>query len=225
MEKQEAEIDKAIRVLAESAQGRERLRQTLNARISEALNVTRAALRQYDRREQPLRGDEDPGRSHAEMHTLLLLAHEAVCTARQVTRLQDALGEEVSLAPKADTRVRLREARNLLAEHRDERVLYWRLTGEHTDHLKKRYAKLGIELPNGTIDVETLYSESELGARWGTVGNLLSLPSLNGELGELADQLEALLPEVENQAEDRSRPGETVTYRFEIVGPISVSTS
>ena len=225
MQKQEAEIDRVVRDLSESDDGRERIQRTLNATISEALNHTRAALRQYERRDHPLSGDGDPGQSHAEMHTLLLLAHEAICTSGQATRLLTALGKESSFSPDAQMRERLREARNLLAEHRDERVLYWRLTGEHTENVVKRYAQMNVELPAGTIDVETFYSESEIGTRWGTVGNLLSLPALHGELTALEEQLDALLPEVESETDAAPQPGETVKLRLKVVGPITVSTS
>lgn len=225
MERQEEEIDRAIAELVSSDDGRERLDQVLNATIGEALNHTKAALRQYDRREHPLRGGDDPGKSHAELHTLLLLAHEAVCTSKQVTRLFAALGRKLELPPDTATCERLRTARNLLAEHRGERVLYWRLTGEHTEHVTKSYARLGVDLPTTTIDVETFYSESELGTRWGTVGHLLSLPRLHEELVVLAEQLEALQPRADTERSEPQGDGQTVTLRFEIVGPISVATS
>jgi hypothetical protein len=64
-----------------------------------------------------------------------------------------SLGDAQELPPSRDLRGRLREAPNLLAEHRDERVLYWRLTGLHTPHVTERYTSLGL-IATGSIDSE-----------------------------------------------------------------------
>ena len=61
-------------------------------------------------------------------------------------------------------RVQLQETRNLLAAHRDERVLYRRLTGEHTPRAIKAYLRLGIEVPEGSMDSEIIAYGSPPGA-------------------------------------------------------------
>ncbi len=81
--------------------------------------------------------------------------------------------------------------RNLLAEHRDERVLYWRLTGEHTPHVIAIYEQFGMPAIKGAIDSYEYGTE--------VVGGMLSLRdlrvellALSDELGELADEYRAL---------------------------------
>lgn len=85
---------------------------------------------------------------------LLVVAHDAISHVEAVERLLTRMGDPRELPPSKRVRAQLREARNLLAVHRDERVLYWRLTGEHTPHVVKTYKRLGLELPEGTIDRE-----------------------------------------------------------------------
>ena len=82
-------------------------------------------------------------------------------------------------------RRRVRQGRNLLAAHRDERALYRRLTGRHTPHVEEVYARLGVTLSTRSIDSETLPFP-------GLVGQLLSLPDLGVALATLEHELEAL---------------------------------
>lgn len=51
--------------------------------------------------------------------------------AERVEQVLAALGRHQQLPPTHDIRELLAQMRNLLAEHRDERVLYRRLTREH----------------------------------------------------------------------------------------------
>ena len=139
-----------------------------------------------------------------EKHMLLGVAHDAVAHVAAVERLLEKMGDPRELPPSSRIRDQLREARNLLAVHRDERVLYWRLTGKHTPHVVKTYKRLGLELPEGTIDKEIVAygpepwktgDEIEAGyASVGTVGDMLSLrklrlafEALEADLDELAD--------------------------------------
>lgn len=162
------------------------LQRTLVATVADALTICRGAQRQYDRRADPLAESEiDWGKDYVEKHSLLLLAEEAVCHAEWVLRLLNQLGTPESLPLDGDQRKRLREARNLLAEHRDERVIYMRLTGRHTPHVRDVYREVGEEVPARSIDVEQLG-----GGR--LLGNLLSLSRLGDDLGRLEVWLEGL---------------------------------
>ena len=107
--------------------------------------------------------------------------------AERVEQVLAALGRPQQLPPTHDVRERLLQMRNLLAEHRDERVLYWRLTGEHTPHVIAIYERFGMSAIKGAIDSYEYGTE--------VVGGILSLRdlsiellALNAELGELADR-------------------------------------
>lgn len=182
----------------------------LDGTIGDAQSFCWAALRQYERRTEPATaGTPMPkvfGLAHADLHLLLVVAQETVTHVERVEQLLRAVGRPVSLRPPASVRQRLREARNLLAEHRDERVLYWRLTGRHTPHVIRTYEGLGLPPPEGSIDSEVIGygqpppdatpDEVEAGrASVGTVGGLLALPALHGELIELETELDALAAE------------------------------
>ena len=176
----------------------EKLRETLDGTIGDSLAFCWGALTQYERRGYPWSPTtpREHGQRYAEMHTLLILAHEAVCHADQVTRLLDRMGRPSALPPDQTTRARLAQARNLLAEHRDERLLYWRLTGYHTPHVIGVYGELGVDLPAGAIDSEQF---ADVGSatefHWGTVGGLLSLGNLQIELSRLEEHLVELATE------------------------------
>ena len=182
----------------------ERLRYALDGTIADTQAFCWAALRQFRRREAPgrLTTPEDFGLRHAEYHMLLVLAFEAVSHVHQLEKVLGALGVPHDLPPDKDQRKRLREARNLLAEHRDERVLFWRLTGENTPHVVAVYTALGLEVPHG-IDSEMVGyvpdpnrsdAENAIGlANVGTVGGgLLSLPRLRDALEQLSHDLAEL---------------------------------
>jgi hypothetical protein len=134
------------------------LRYTLDGTVGDAQAFCWAALRQFERKYAPqaLQTPKDFGLSHAELHLLLIVAHEAVSHVELVEQLLSSLGEPQPLPPDNELRDRLREARNLLAEHRDERALYWRLTAKKTPHVIETYSRLGIPLPDGSIDSEIL---------------------------------------------------------------------
>jgi hypothetical protein len=189
----QAEQRRAIKRAIEDA-APEKLREVLDGTIGDCQAFCWAALTQYERRSDPFepRTPREHGQHHADMHTLLVLAHEAVCHAERVSQILKALGERYDLPPGKLMRSRLAEARNLLAEHRDERVLYWRLTGSHTEHVIDVYKRLGVDLPAGTIDAESYDPARAMGLRWGTVGSLLSLPDLFGELQDLEQRLAGL---------------------------------
>ena len=157
------------------------VRDALEGTVGDAQAFCWAALRQYERREAQTRlsAPRDFGLHHADLHILLIVAQEAVAHAELVELVLDAFGEPSSLPPRADLRPRLREARNLLAEHRDERVLFWRLTGRHTTRVIEGYRRLGVELPTGTIDSEVLgyvpppdASDEEIEAGLANVGSI-----------------------------------------------------
>ncbi len=181
----------------------DQLRTALDGTIGDTQAFCWAALRQFERKAAGVGfgSPHDHGLHYADGHLLLVAALEAVDHAGLVERLLRAIGEPQELPPSRLVRVRLREARNLLAEHRDERVLYWRLTGRHTPHVIERYESLGAALP-GSIDSEVVgfspygIDDDEViaagQASVGTIGGLLSLPQLRQELLRLETDLAAL---------------------------------
>ena len=105
----------------------------------------------------------DFGLHHVEEHLLFTAAGDALSHLDLVERLLQEINgfckqdvtphiNVLSKACPTGFRDRLRETRNLLAAHRDERVLYRRLTGEHTARVKGAYSKMGIEAPEDSID-------------------------------------------------------------------------
>ena len=163
--------------------GVERLEATLDGTIGDAQAFCWGALRQFDRHAEPpsLASPRDFGLQHADLHYLLIGAQEAVSHAERVEQVLAALGRPHELPPTHDMRERLLQMRNLLAEHRDERVLYWRLTGEHTPHVIAIYKRFGMPAINGAIDSYEYGTE--------VVGGILSLRDLRVELLTLSDEL------------------------------------
>ena len=131
----------------------ERLQATLDGTIGDAQAFCWGALRQYDRHDEPtsFTSPRDHGLQHADLHYLLIGAQEAVSHAERVEQVLAALGRRQQLPPTQDIRERLLQMRNLLAEHRDERVLYWRLTGEHTPHVIAIYERFGMPAIKGCL--------------------------------------------------------------------------
>ncbi len=180
------------------------LSSALEGTIGDAQSFCWATMRQFERstvfpeRSTP----RDYGLLHAEKHMLLGVAQDAVSHVGAVERLLAKMEDPRELPPSKRIRDQLREARNLLAVHRDERVLYWRLTGDHTPQVVKTYERLGLELPEGTIDKEIVAcapppeaTEDEIKAGYArvrTVGDLLSLRELHSAFTELEDDLDAL---------------------------------
>ena len=209
-----------------AAASQDSLAQALEGMVGDAACHARCALDQFEQR-PPAFASADTGRHFAHLYLLLIAAHEAVCHARRVEQLLAALGKPRQFAPTPDTREHLRVARNLLAEHRDERVLVWRLTHQHTDRVQNEYARLGIPVPTGTIDFEVFEDHSQLVGGWGAVGDLLDLPALRGELAAMAEELEQIQRDLHPApATDRDGPdGHTFTLTLQIVGPITIATS
>ena len=161
----------------------ERLQATLDGTIGDAQAFCWGALRQYDRHDEPtsFTSPRDHGLQHADLHYLLIGAQEAVSHAERVEQVLAALGRHQQLPPTQDIRECLLQMRNLLAEHRDERVLYWRLTGEHTPHVIAIYERFGVPAIKGAIDSYEYGTE--------IVGGILSLRDLRAELLALSDDL------------------------------------
>lgn len=161
----------------------DRLQATLDGTIGDAQAFCCGALRQYDRHDEPtsFTSPRDYGLQHVDLHYLLIGAQEAVSHAERVEQILAAMGRHQLLPPTPDIRERLLQMRNLLAEHRDERVLYWRLTGEHTPHVIAIYERFGMPAIMGAIDSYEYGTE--------VVGGILSLRDLRAELLGLSDEL------------------------------------
>lgn len=106
----------------ENASGNELL-QVLDGTVADARAYCNATLLQFSRRASPFVEGFVAGKHFTDTHLLLIVAHEAVCHAARVEQLLHAVGEAQQLPPTDMIRERLRVARNLLAEHRDEQVL------------------------------------------------------------------------------------------------------
>ena len=183
-----------------------KLRYVLGGAIHDAHSFCRATLRQFSRRiEQKRQSPRDYGLEYVDRHMLIAVAHDTVSQVSVAERLLQRMGEPRDLPPNNELRVELREIRNLLAVHRNEHILYWRLTDENTPHIKTVYKRLGLPEPTDSIDKEIVAyfpepgkteQEIEAGyARVGTVGGLLSLrelyfafKELEGDLDELAER-------------------------------------
>ena len=199
--------DKCQRSLIEQALSKAdevKLRHVLEGTIGDTQSFCWATLRQFERRAEggTLSTPREFGLQHAEKHLLLVVAHDTVAHVEAVEMLLERIGTPRKLPPVQQIRDQLREARNLLAAHRDERVLYWRLTGKHTPRVEKAYKRLRIHLPAGSIDTEIIAyypppdaTEQEVADGYnsvGTVGGLLRLQ----ELGAAFAQLESALAEL-----------------------------
>ena len=156
----------------------------------------------------------DSGLRHVEEHLLFTAANDALSHLDLVERLleevksfcqQDVTPHLDALSDACPTsfRDRLREARNLLAAHRDERVLYRRLTGEHTPRAIKAYLRLGIEVPEGSMDSEIIAYSPPTGAsdeeaaegasRVGQIGGgIAHLEEITQRMGQLDEALSSL---------------------------------
>ena len=88
---------------------------------------------------------QDHGLRHGDYHMLLTVAKDTISHLEVVESLLRVVNEPTKLPPDDRTRTQLREARNLLAVHRQQRVLYWRLTGKHTPHVKRTYQRLSLD--------------------------------------------------------------------------------
>ena len=182
------------------------LRLALEGTIGDTRSFCWATQRQFKRYYEEvttLASAQDYGLHHAEKHMLIVVAQDTVLHVKGVERLLDAIGEPRALPPDRRIRDQLRQARNLLCAHRDERVLYRRLTGKHTPHVVDVYRRLGLELPDKSIDTEIVAfspppgaTSEETKAGYSLVGmlggGLLSLR----ELGYAFAQLEADLDEL-----------------------------
>ena len=165
-------IKQALEVAREQCQGDDdayhsRLLETLDGTLGGALAFCWGTIRQVERYANvpALSTPRDFGLHHVEEHLLFTAASDALSHLDLVERLLQELNgfckhdvtlhlDALSKACPTGFQDRLRETRNLLAAHRDERVLYRRLTGEHTARVKDAYSKLGIEVPEGSIDSE-----------------------------------------------------------------------
>ena len=180
------------------------MRRVLSGTLGDTRAFCWATLRQFERRDRGkvLATPKDFGLDHAETHLLLVVANDTLSHVKWVEEILDKVGEPRDLPPERELRDRIREARNLLATHRDERALYWRLTSQHTPHVVRTYKRLNVSLPSGTIDTEVIaYSpppgasaeEMEEGySRVGLVGGLLPLRRVHEAFFKLESDLDDL---------------------------------
>ena len=166
-------IKRAFEVARDQCQGDDaylsRLLGTLDGTLGDALAYCWGTIRQVERYANvpTLSTSRDFGLHHVEEHLLFTAASDALSHLDLVERLSQEVNnlcqqdvtphlDALSIACPTGFRDRLRETRNLLAAHRDERVLYRRLTGEHTVRAIKAYLRLGIEVPGGSMDSEII---------------------------------------------------------------------
>ena len=133
---------------------------------------------------------------------LLGVAQDTMSHVTVIEELLQAIGEPRALPPEDGIRNELREARNLSAVHRDQRVLYWRLTRRaHAPRRQDLQASRGGATRRNHRQGTIAYGpppgatedEIEKGyASVGTVGDLLSLRELYFAFKELEAELDEL---------------------------------
>ena len=211
-------IKRALEVAKEQCQGDDdayisRLLGTLDGTLGDALTFCWGTIRQMERYANvpTLSTPRDFGLHYVEEHLLFTVANDAMSHLDLVERLlqevksfcqQDVTPhlDALSIACPTAFRDRLRETRNLLAAHRDERVLYRRLTGEHTARAIKAYLRLGIEVPEGSMDSEIIAyspppgaSDEEAAEGASSVGQIGGGIAHLGEITERMGQLDKAL--------------------------------
>ena len=167
-------IKQAFEVAREQCRGDDdaylsRLLETLDGTLGDALAFCWGTIRQLERYANvpTLSTPRDFGLYYVDEHLLFIAANDALSHLALVESLLEEINsfcqqdvrphlDSLSIACPTSFRDRVRETRNLLAAHRDERVLYRRLTGEHTARVENAYLRLGIELPEGSIDSEII---------------------------------------------------------------------
>ena len=175
-------IKRAFAVARKQCQGDDdaylsRLLGTLDGTLGDALSFCWGTIRQVERYANvpTLSTPRDFGLHYVEEHLVFTAANDALSHLDLVERLLREVNnlcrrdvtlhlDALSIACPTSFRDHQRETRNLLAAHRDERVLYRRLTGEHTARVIKAYSKLGIEVPEGSIDTEIIAYSPPSGA-------------------------------------------------------------
>ena len=214
-------INEALGIAREQCQGDgdaylSRLLETLDGTLGDALAFCWGTIRQVERYADvpTLSSPRDFGLHYVEQHLLFTAANDALSHLDLVERLlheinsfrqQDVTPHLHALSNACPTsfRDRLRETRNLLAAHRDERVLHRRLTGKHTTRVIEAYCRLGIEVPEGSIDSEIIAYSPPLGAsdeeadeggsRVGLIGGgIAHLGEITQRMGQLDKALSSL---------------------------------
>lgn len=167
------------------------LRYTLDGTLSDTQSLVSSTLQQLERFGglADALGAEDQGLHSAQSHLLLHAAADAVATLKLLEKIHRRLDSKAAKFPPDDeTRRRLRHARNILAAHREDRVLYRRLTkGQHTPRAIHAYRGLGVEIPPEGIDVTRYHPDGSI-----TVGDILSLTDLERQFKLLEIELENL---------------------------------
>ena len=218
IQKRDQTIKRALEVAREQSQGDadaylSRLMGTLDGTLGDALTFCWGTIRQIERYANvpTLSTPRDFGLHYVEEHLLFTVANDALSHLDLVERLlhqvnsfcqQDVTPhlDALSIACPTAFRDRLRATRNLLAAHRDERVLYRRLTGEHTARVIKAYLRLGIEVPEGSMDTEIIAyspppgaSDEEAAEGASSVGQIGGGIAHLGEITERMGQLDKAL--------------------------------
>ena len=211
-------IEQALEVAREQCQGDDdaylsKLLETLEGTLGDALAFCWGTIRQVERYANVpiLSSPRDFGLHHVEQNLLFTATNDAMFHLDLVERLlqevkrfcqQDVTPhlDALSKACPACFRDRLRETRNLLAAHRDERVLYRRLTGEHKARAIKAYLRLGIEVPEGSMDSEIIAyspppgaSDEEATEGDSSVGQIGGGIAHLGEITQCMEQLDEAL--------------------------------
>ena len=217
-QKREKRIKQAFEAARRQCQGDDdaylsRLLVTLDGTLGEALAFCWGTIRQMERYANvpTLSTPQDFGLHHVEKHLLFTAASDALSHVELVEHLlrevkrfcqQDLTPhlDAFSIACPTGFRDHLRETRNLLAAHRDEHILYRRLTGEHTPHAIGKYFSLGIEVPEGSMDSEIIAyspppgaSDEEANEGASSVGLIGGGIAHLGEITQCMGQLEKAL--------------------------------
>ena len=210
------------------------------------------AIRQVERYANvpTLSTPQDFGLHHVEEHLLFTAASDALSHLDLVERLLQEVNslcqqdvtphlDTLSFACPTDFRDRLRETRNLLVAHRDERVLCRRLTGEHTKRAVKAYLRLGIEEPEGSMDSEIVayarppgasdeeaaVGASSVGQIGGGITHLGEITQRMGQLDKALSSLRQDLFPTKQYGQDRQHPPDQPGHFPDRTGELRVSAS
>ena len=235
IQRRDQTIKRALEVAREQCQGDadaylSRLLRTLDGTLGDALAFCWGTIRQVERcaNVPTLSTPRDFGLHHVEEHLLFTAANDALSHLDLVERLLEEVKSfcQQDVTPHLDAlsnacptsfRDRLRETRNLLAAHRDERVLYRRLTGEHTARAINAYLRLGIEVPEGSMDSEIIAfspppgasdeeaaeGASRVGQIGGGIAHLGEITQRMGQLDEALSSLRQNLSQPKQSQQDR----------------------
>ena len=189
-----SEEEKLVKAALRSADEAQ-LSVALDGTLSDTRSLVASTLRQAERfgdLTTALRTGGTPreqGLQWADSQLLLHAAADAVATLKLLEKVRRRIDPKApNLPPDEEMRRRIRQARNILAAHREDRVLYKRLSGgQHTPRAVDAWRDHGVEISEQGIDIVRYHPDGSV-----TMGDILSLTDLIRQFEELDEALEEL---------------------------------